>query len=138
MDRFWQKVELAASGCWLWTASKTLDGYGHFKVGKAAPLAHRWLYEQLYGPIAAGMQCDHLCRVRHCVNPFHLEIVSQKVNISRGNVAMRFGSRTHCSRGHQYTGENTYILPRTGERRCRICSKMRDRKYKDTKRRGSG
>lgn len=88
-ERFWPKVHLEdtifpENGCMLWTGAKS-DGYGIFWAeGRNVP-AHRWVYERFYGPIPEGLQPDHLCRVRHCVNPNHLEPVTQKVNLNRGN-----------------------------------------------------
>lgn len=91
-QRFWMKVDRTDT-CWLWTASKTRNGYGMFGVsidGKVTTSpAHRWAYEMLVGPIPTGLQIDHLCRVRHCVNPAHLEPVTGTQNIRRGWVARR-------------------------------------------------
>ena len=91
-DRFWSKVQKQESGCWIWTGTRTRDGgYGQIRLpGLYAPLigpmrlAHRVAYELLVGPIPAGLVLDHLCRNRRCVNPAHLEPVTQRVNIQRG------------------------------------------------------
>ncbi len=83
--------------------------------------AHRWAFEQFKGPIADGLQIDHLCRVRHCVNPDHLEAVSQRANILRGEATSAQRARqTHCKRGHRFDLANTYIRP-AGHRNCRAC-----------------
>ena len=71
--------------CWLWTASTVTGGYGRFRYLGKLMLAHRAAYEMLIGPIPAGLVIDHLCRTRRCVNPSHMEPVTQAVNISRGN-----------------------------------------------------
>lgn len=82
-ERFWSKVDTSGI-CWEWTAARS-DGYGQFKSGPGEPAgAHRWAYQYLVGPIPVGVQLDHLCRNRACVNPDHLEPVSQRENILRG------------------------------------------------------
>lgn len=89
-ERFWPKVERVEDGCWLWTASLTGDGYGRISLGgKFGPmgLAHRVAYELLVGPIPEGLELDHLCRVRRCVNPEHLEPVTHAENVRRAQEA---------------------------------------------------
>lgn len=122
-ERFWEKVrkEEGAGACWLWTATKTQNGYGLFTTdGRTGP-AHRFAYELLVGPIPDGMQLDHLCRVRECVNPDHLEPVTNDENIRRG---MKGELRTHCRNGHAYLPDNLILEPvgdgRTA-RRCKVC-----------------
>lgn len=89
-DRFWAKVAIPAdvlTGCWEWTAHIARNGYGRFQL-KGAPVgAHRFAYEAVKGPIPEALHLDHLCRVRHCVNPAHLEAVTCAVNIRRGTRA---------------------------------------------------
>lgn len=102
--------------CWLWTGGLNPKKYGTFsKHGKTAS-AHKTSYEFFIGPVAKGLQLDHLCRVRHCVNPKHLEPVTGKVNQNRGLVNQN-KYRTHCPEGHKYD----YTNPKTGWRRCSIC-----------------
>ncbi len=90
-DRFWSKVEKTApDGCWLWLAGKNASGYGKFVVGGAYGqhwLAHRYAYTSLRGQIEVGMELDHLCRIRACVNPAHLEQVTRAENARRRWVA---------------------------------------------------
>ncbi|MFF4489471.1 HNH endonuclease signature motif containing protein [Streptomyces sp. NPDC001544] len=122
-ERFWSKVEKTAT-CWLWTAYKNANGYGRFNSGGRhgrIVFAHRWAYEQRFGAIPEGLALDHLCRVRHCVNPEHLEPVTSRTNTMRGEtIAARHATKTHCDNGHEYTPENTRIS--TGGRRCcRAC-----------------
>jgi len=126
-DRFWRHVE-KTGGCWLWRGATDQHGYG--RVGaehkpdgpNRAVLAHRVAYELTIGPIGPGMVLDHLCRVPACVNPHHLEQVTQAENCRRGLWAMR----THCPKGHAYDDVNTYRDP-SGGRRCHECRRERDR-----------
>lgn len=110
------------SGCWLWTGSVSKGGYGKVLIaGCKTGYAHRLLYEALVSPIPDGLDLDHLCRVRCCVNPGHLEPVTRKVNIHRGeSPASQHARKTHCANGHPLSGEN---LKRRegGWRRCLIC-----------------
>lgn len=133
-QRFWSKVE-KTGGCWLWTANKFVGGYGSFRPtgsrGASPVRAHRWAYEHIVGPIPTGYQIDHLCRVRHCVNPEHLEPVTQAENIRRGIAGFVAGARqrakTHCPQGHPYDSANTYVLGR--RRVCRLCHRNNQRRY---------
>lgn len=121
-DRFWDKVYADPnSGCWLWGASCGPTGYGQFWVGLATKLAHRVSYEAHIGPIPEGLELDHLCRIRSCVNPDHLEAVTHKENMSRGKLA----TKIHCIRGHKFEGENLYVMP-TGKRVCKTCRRASD------------
>jgi hypothetical protein len=83
-ERFWEKVNKTET-CWLWTAAKTWDGYGRFKLNKTHVLSHRFAYELLKEKIPNGLQLDHLCKVRDCLNPDHLEPVTSQENTKRGN-----------------------------------------------------
>ena len=80
-----------------------------------------------------GLELDHLCRVRSCVNPEHLEPVTHKVNMQRGPRLMREMTKTHCLRGHERTPENTYQQP-GGWKACRACHRLKVRAYKAKKR----
>lgn len=85
-ERLWAKV-VKTEDCWLWTGSRTTKGYGHLLVDGRFTQAHRLAYELEVGPIASGLVIDHLCRVRHCVNPAHLEPVTNRENLRRGIAA---------------------------------------------------
>jgi hypothetical protein len=117
------------AGCWIWQRAMNHDGYGQLSGGKKSEgtftsvKAHRWFYEHFVGPIPEGMTIDHLCCVRACVNPDHLEVVTHAENCRRA--AAR---RTHCSHGHEYTAENTRI-DSGGQRRCRTCASAHTRKW---------
>lgn len=128
--RFWAKVDVTES-CWLWTGSRTGFGYGNFYAVPGSPVpAHRMAYELMIGPIPPGLQLDHLCRVRACVNPDHLEPVTKDENNRRGfSPTAQNARKTHCSHGHEFTPENTYTPPkRPTHRYCRECSRIRKRK----------
>jgi hypothetical protein len=141
--RFFAKVELTDS-CWIWTAGKDPNGYARFwwSTGRTSqavrrdPMvySYRWLYELTNGPIADGLVIDHLCRNRACVNPDHLEVVTQRVNILRGTGASaRNARRTHCPKGHEYTSGNIYIHKRKGTqgRDCKRCCGERNREQRE-------
>ena len=125
MVAFWDNVDKTDS-CWLWKGPKTNNGYGVSARFERTIVAHRRAYLELVGPIPEGMQLDHLCRVRHCVNPAHLEPVSPSENWHRSNahqVWQTYAAQTHCKRGHEFTPENTYIRPSRSNRECRICKR---------------
>lgn len=124
---FWAKVKRTSS-CWLWTGAMRGTGYGHLAWQGSYRAAHRVAYELLVGPIPDGLVLDHLCRTPACVNPAHLEPVTQRTNvIDRGTGPFAKRARqTHCKRGHEFTPENTYIYPSRGVRYCRTCHRDRE------------
>jgi len=126
-ERFWEKVERPddpSDTCLLWTDALSDSGYGTFCFGKSRVRAHRWSYEYHVGAIPDGLVIDHLCRVRHCVNPDHLEVVTMKENTLRGIGFSAVNARkTRCIYGHPFDEENTYVYPGGAKRGCRICRK---------------
>jgi hypothetical protein len=126
--RFETKLTEGPGGCWLFTGYIKPNGYGQFYPRKGLPtLSHRWSYEYHVDPIPDGLVIDHLCRVRHCVNPAHLEAVDQRTNVLRGvSVVARRAAATACIHGHPFTEANTYITTKGG-RGCRECGRRADR-----------
>ena len=126
MERFWMKVNKTAT-CWLWTAATKGGGYGSFFFNGKHAYAHRVSYSFSKGEIPSNLQLDHLCRVRRCVNPDHLEAVTQKENLLRGTGApARNARKTHCKHGHPLSGDNLYIYP-NGDRRCCTCHRRENK-----------
>lgn len=110
--------------CWEWQRARTRAGYGTLRTPAGVAYTHRLAYTAFVGPIPAGMELDHLCRVPSCFNPSHLEAVTHAENMRRGF----FGSKTHCPAGHPYDAENTVINSTNGGRLCRACKNGRRRK----------
>lgn len=141
--RFWPKVDVG--DCWLWTGAITGDGYGSFALdhstsGKRNIGAHRWAWEHLVGPIPEGLQVDHLCRVRRCVNPDHMEIVSSMVNTRRGQ-AWSQPSEACRKAGHPMSGENvrvTRLASGRVRRTCRACERATKKMWRQRQKLSSG
>ena len=126
ITRFLEKVRVSetlfynGSPCWEWIGCKSSStGYGQFKTdgrrGSKRSSPHRFAHEYFIGPIPDGYEADHLCKVRHCCNPLHLEAVSVQENRRRRNE-----DQTHCKNGHELSGDNLYVMP-NGNRSCRTC-----------------
>lgn len=119
-ERLWSRIEMA-DGCWMWTGSRTRNGYGKVDIGRSSQVAHRAVYTAVVGTIPLGMQLDHLCRNRRCVNPSHLEPVTPRTNKIRAG-----GER--CPNGHEYASRG--YVSTSGERVCRACRTSRVRRYR--------
>lgn len=109
--------------CWVWTGG-TVRGYAYIRVGKRKVQAYRVNYERWIGPIPAGAVMDHLCRVRRCVRPTHVEPTTYRQNTIRSplHTGMVKASRDRCSQGHPFDKKNTYVPPGSNLRQCRRCN----------------
>ena len=126
--RFWSKVDRRGPDeCWPWLGSR-VDGYGSINIGSGRTRrAHQVAFDLTNGAVPDGLELDHLCRNPWCVNPSHLEPVTHRENILRGEgPTARRARQTHCKRGHPLSGENLYVDDR-GYRRCRECERNRER-----------
>lgn len=125
--KLYTKIQVLDMGfsthCWVWVGAKHREGYGHFYVGRKSFLAHRVVWLAMRGEIPSALECDHLCRVRPCVNPAHIELVTHAENVARGDAPHAINARkTHCKRGHELSGDNLYESGlRRGARQCRKC-----------------
>lgn len=135
IDRFWSKVHFGPGECWEWTGARNQDGYGIFHVPgtlNRVIRAHRFAYETFIGPIPEGLELDHLCRNHACVNPDHVEVVTNQENSRRGIAgivnAQRQRAKTHCPRGHPYDEVNTLVRS-NGRRECLTCKRARNRAW---------
>lgn len=138
-ERLREKTQEIDSGCWEWTGNIMPNGYGVLAIGRRSlgerktVYAHRVSYEFHRGPIPHGLDLDHLCRNRRCINPDHLEPVTRQENVLRGvgprKASEYFAQITHCKHGHAFDEINT--SPRKeGGRKCRKCGAIRTAKYK--------
>lgn len=125
-ERFQSRIIIEpSSGCWLWQGALNSDGYGTLRVSGRRMRAHRFAYESFVGPIGEGLTIDHLCRVRNCVNPGHLEPVTCRENLMRGEThAAANAAKTTCPRGHLFD------MSIGGRRMCRTCRRESWRQYR--------
>ncbi len=122
-ERVWDKINKTDS-CWLWRGAISRGGYGKATSHKDA---HRFVYETLIGSIPEGLEIDHLCRIRHCVNPSHMEPVTRRINVLRGkSPPAQQAKQTHCYRDHKLAGSN--LILNNGSRVCRECKNEYQRK----------
>lgn len=124
-ERFWAKIEMEPnSGCFIWMGKRKPNGYGIFNWDGKPGYAHRFAYQLTKGPIPSGLALDHLCRLRPCANAAHLEAVSQRENLLRGDTLTAFhATKTHCKHGH--TLADAYVRKR-GWRTCRTCVRIKN------------
>lgn len=140
--RFWSKVDKDGpeprpelGPCWVWIAGKSHDGYGQFSVSGSMVYAHRYGYELTVGPVPDGLELDHLCRTRACVRGLHLEPVTTRENLLRGETLTAANARkTHCAQGHPFDAGNTYVNPK-GYRYCRECNRISAQRRRTVRRR---
>jgi hypothetical protein len=143
IQRFFAKIAvtpapegITSGPCWIWTATKNRKGYGMFRANRYGS-AHRYAYRTLIGPIPLGLHIDHLCRNRDCVNPMHMEPVTNAENQRRGKVN-QYKSLEACKYGHEFDEANTYYLERKDRqgritRKCRKCAAQREAKRREAK-----
>jgi hypothetical protein len=135
IERFMAKVVKQDDGCWLWTGAKSKNGYGIAWDGTRTLVAHRFAYRHFVGAIPEGLDLDHLCRNRACVNPTHLEPVTRRVNALRGVApTVLLHKAGMCKRGHLMTPENTYYW-RGKPKSCRICTKANSKRSSEERKR---
>ena len=132
LGRLVSRIEFGADGCWRWTGSRQPSGYGQIQTGTHAnpriELTHRVSYRLLVGDIPQDCEIDHLCRVRSCLCPDHLEAVTHRENWARSlAISVGYALAIQCIRGHRFTLENTYVRP-DGKRNCRTCRREYRRK----------
>jgi hypothetical protein len=121
------------TGCWIWQLVIDRDGYGRsYSIKRRTPLAHRVSYAAFHGEIPHGFEIDHLCRLRCCVNPDHLEAVTREANHLRSIPFAINALKKRCSSGHPLSGDNLSVGP-TGRRFCRACWRVRTAAYKARK-----
>lgn len=148
-DRFKAKIRVDKNGCWIWIGRLNHDGYGCFDgLEHISTFAHRLSFIAKYGSIPPKKELDHVCRMRRCVNPEHLEAVTHHENVKRGLLGSatkrRQISKMKCPKGHSYTGDNLYVEPRcysangvkrkSPSRHCKTCRRERQRLYERKKR----
>ncbi len=139
MEVVLERTSRGENNCWNWTGSIQTTGYGAISWNGNMKLAHRMSYEDFYGEIDNDLHVDHLCRNKSCVNPTHLELVTQRENTLRGiGLGAKNSKKTHCKRGHKFDHKNTkkreYKLKTTGKlrimRSCRLCLNLLERGYR--------
>lgn len=137
--RFFSHLTETLAGCWMWDKPDLKTGYGQFWDNNQKWLPHRWSYEFFCAEIPADLVLDHLCGNRACANPWHLEPVTQRVNLVRStNFIAVNAAMTHCVRGHPFDEANTsYRQDRPG-RVCRACSAIRSSSYQSRRLVGNG
>jgi hypothetical protein len=119
--KFSGKFEVSETGCWLWKGTLT-KGYGVLSINRRSRYAHRAMWELTGHSFTPGLHLDHLCMVTRCVNPSHLEEVTNRVNVQRAlGIGMQNSIKTHCPSGHPYSGDNLIVYG--SWRRCRACNR---------------
>lgn len=117
------------TGCWFWMGDTVKGGYGRTTIGRVKVLSHRASYECFVNKIPKGLTVDHKCNQPNCINPQHLEAITQYDNTMKGKSFSTINAqKTHCPKGHEYNQENTFYYKINARRDCKICMKERGRK----------
>lgn len=124
VEKWFTKHIRPAGDCWEWTGSRTNNGYGQLRVAGKSAMAHRAMYEYFVADIPNGLDLDHLCRNRACVNPWHLEPVTRSENLKRAEGLGKYKRPDCCPNLHAYDQANTRITTK-GSRACRTCERER-------------
>ncbi len=128
-NRLKSRIKIKKNGCWIYTRSKNKKGYGRLSAWGKLSLAHRISYIVFKGEIPNGKYLDHLCRNRSCINPNHLEPVTNRENILRGiGIAAINYRKKKCTFGHKFDKKNTLVRP-DGRRQCINCKKRQMEEY---------
>jgi len=133
LERFLEKISVSKTNfynntpCWEWTSATDNFGYGQFWLNKNHVYSHRFAYELYQDKIPKGLEIDHLCRNHACCNPIHLEAVTHLENMKRSHPYQ--STKTHCPKGHPYSGENLYRNPSNNYRHCIICTRVKLKEY---------
>lgn len=121
VETFCRKI-IVTDGCWLYNGYIAQSGYGQFAIKGRSKFTHRIMWELVGRDIDLTKRLDHLCRVRNCVNPAHLEQVTARTNTVRGiSVPAINANKTHCVRGHELSGDNLYVRKASQKRNCKRC-----------------
>ena len=132
-ESFWARVDKTGGECWTWLGAHFRSGYTRVKYQGHDTVAHLIAYELTYGSVPDGLELDHLCRHRWCVNPAHLEPVPHAVNQARipGGLTVVNATKAACNRGHSLSGDNLFVR-RDGRRRCRTCERATQQRLRST------
>ena len=118
IEIFASRIRFSPGGCWLWQGGRTTAGYSRFR----GEYGHRWSHRFFIGEIPAGLEIDHLCGIRNCVNPEHLEAVTHRENVMRSDsVSARNAAKVSCPNGHSYLDPDNLYITAGGHRACRTC-----------------
>lgn len=127
--KFWAKVDKRPDGCWVWTGT-SYEGYGYIRRAGVTQRVYRWAYVTFVGPVPDGLELDHLCRNRSCVNPEHLEPVTHDENMRRAVPYHFLGNRAACANGHAFDEANTVMRADGSGRACRACRRECNRRQR--------